>query len=41
MQSIIDGISEDSFGEQRISFFKNNKLIESWMQNNNAQSKIS
>ena len=41
MQSIIDAISEDSFGEQRISFFKNNKLIECWMQNNNAQSKIS
>ena len=40
MQSIIDAISEDSFGEQRISFFKRNKLIECWIQNNNALSNI-
>ena len=40
MQSIIDAIFEDSFSKKRISFFKRNKLIECWIQNNNAPSNI-
>ena len=40
MQSIIYAISEDSFSKKRISFFKRNKLIECWIQNDNAPSNI-
>ena len=40
MQSIIDAISEDSFGKKRITFFKKNKLIECWIEKKNSPSKI-
>ncbi len=40
MKQITDIISETSFGESRVGFFSDDKLIECWIENNKSPTKI-
>ena len=40
MNQITDIISESSFGESRVGFFSDDKLIECWIENNKSPTKI-